>query len=105
MSSMVRKYFTAVVCPFTADGDIDEPGYRRLIQYYLQPRFLPVGGLLVNPAAGEIRVLGSPMRLSETPASQRTPPPTLGQNTDAVLRGDIGLDSDALDELRADGVI
>jgi crotonobetainyl-CoA:carnitine CoA-transferase CaiB-like acyl-CoA transferase len=58
-----------------------------------------------HPAAGEIRVLGSPMRLSETPASQRTPPPTLGQNTDAVLRGDIGLDSDALDELRADGVI
>jgi len=58
-----------------------------------------------HPAAGDIRVLGSPLRLSETPASQRTPPPTLGQHTDAVLRGDIGLDAGALDELRADGVI
>lgn len=57
MSSIAQKYYTAVVCPFTADGDIDEPGYRHLIQYYLQPRFLPVGGLLVNPAAGEVHYL------------------------------------------------
>jgi crotonobetainyl-CoA:carnitine CoA-transferase CaiB-like acyl-CoA transferase len=58
-----------------------------------------------HPAAGDIRVLGSPMRLSDTPASQRTPPPTLGQHTDAVLRGDVGLGADAVDELRAAGVI
>jgi dihydrodipicolinate synthase/N-acetylneuraminate lyase len=58
MSSIARKYFTAVVCPFDADGAIDEAGYRRLIRYYVQePRFLPVGGLIVNPAAGEIHYL------------------------------------------------
>jgi formyl-CoA transferase len=58
-----------------------------------------------HPAAGEIRVLGSPLRLSDTPASQRTAPPTLGQHTDAVLRKDLGLSPDAVDDLRASGVI
>jgi crotonobetainyl-CoA:carnitine CoA-transferase CaiB-like acyl-CoA transferase len=58
-----------------------------------------------HPAAGKIRVLGSPLRLSDTPASQRTAPPTLGQHTDAVLRKDLGLSPDAVDDLRASGVI
>jgi formyl-CoA transferase len=58
-----------------------------------------------HPAAGTIRVLGSPLHLSDTPASQRTAPPTLGQHTDAVLRNDLGLSPDAVDDLRAGGVI
>jgi crotonobetainyl-CoA:carnitine CoA-transferase CaiB-like acyl-CoA transferase len=58
-----------------------------------------------HPTAGDIRVLGSPLKLSDTPATQRTPPPTLGQHTDGVLQGDLGLTRDAIDELRAGGVI
>jgi crotonobetainyl-CoA:carnitine CoA-transferase CaiB-like acyl-CoA transferase len=58
-----------------------------------------------HPAAGDIRVLGSPLKLSETPASQRTAPPTLGQHTDSVLRNDVGLSADDIVELRAGGVI
>lgn len=54
MASIARRYFTALVCPFTDDGAVDEAGYRRLIRYYLQPRFAAVGGLIVNPEAGEI---------------------------------------------------
>jgi formyl-CoA transferase/CoA:oxalate CoA-transferase len=41
---------------------------------------------LEHSAAGAIRVLGVPIKLSETPGSVRTPPPTLGQHTDAILR-------------------
>ena len=41
---------------------------------------------LEHASAGTIKVLGTPLKLSETPATVRTPPPTLGQHTDAVLR-------------------
>jgi crotonobetainyl-CoA:carnitine CoA-transferase CaiB-like acyl-CoA transferase len=58
-----------------------------------------------HPTAGDIRVLGSPLKLSDTPATQRTPPPTLGQHTDSILLRDLGLTRDAIDELRAGGVI
>ena len=38
-----------------------------------------------HPAWGVIRQVGLPFRLSRTPATIRTPPPLLGQDTDAVL--------------------
>jgi crotonobetainyl-CoA:carnitine CoA-transferase CaiB-like acyl-CoA transferase len=58
-----------------------------------------------HEAAGEIRVLGTPIKLSDTPAAMRAAPPTLGQHTDAVLAQDIGVDVDAIGRLRAAGVI
>jgi crotonobetainyl-CoA:carnitine CoA-transferase CaiB-like acyl-CoA transferase len=58
-----------------------------------------------HPVAGDIRVLGSPMKLSDTPAAVRTAPPTLGQHTDAVLQHDLGLEYEAIGQLRATGVI
>jgi crotonobetainyl-CoA:carnitine CoA-transferase CaiB-like acyl-CoA transferase len=60
---------------------------------------------MTHPTAGVIRVLGSPLKLSDTPATQRTPPPTLGQHTESVLQRDLGLTPNAIDELRAGGVI
>ncbi|MEO8437785.1 MAG: CoA transferase [Chloroflexota bacterium] len=38
-----------------------------------------------HPAWGVIRQVGIPFDLSATPASIRTPPPTLGQDTEAIL--------------------
>jgi crotonobetainyl-CoA:carnitine CoA-transferase CaiB-like acyl-CoA transferase len=55
---------------------------------------------LEHVSAGGIRVLGSPLKLSETPASVRTPPPALGQHTDAVLR-EIGMSESDIASLRA----
>jgi len=60
---------------------------------------------MTHPTAGPIRVLGSPLKLSDTPATQRTPPPTLGQHTEIVLQQDLGLTAAAIQELRAGGVI
>jgi len=55
---------------------------------------------LEHVSAGGIRVLGSPLKLSGTPASVRTPPPALGQHTDAVLR-EIGMSDSDIASLRA----
>jgi crotonobetainyl-CoA:carnitine CoA-transferase CaiB-like acyl-CoA transferase len=41
----------------------------------------------VHPAWGVMRQVGVPFQLSETPASIRTPPPTLGEHTDEILAG------------------
>jgi crotonobetainyl-CoA:carnitine CoA-transferase CaiB-like acyl-CoA transferase len=41
---------------------------------------------LEHVAAGPIRVLGTPLKFSDTPAAIRKPPPALGQHTAAVLR-------------------
>jgi formyl-CoA transferase/CoA:oxalate CoA-transferase len=46
---------------------------------------------LDHATAGPIRVLGTPLKLSDTPAAVRTPPPTLGQHTLAILKNDVGL--------------
>jgi crotonobetainyl-CoA:carnitine CoA-transferase CaiB-like acyl-CoA transferase len=50
-----------------------------------------------HAAAGTLKVLGVPIKLSETPGSVRTAPPTLGQHTAQVL-AEIGM---GLDELEA----
>jgi formyl-CoA transferase/CoA:oxalate CoA-transferase len=53
-----------------------------------------------HPTAGDIRVLGTPVKLSETPGDVRFAPPTLGQHTEAILREDLGLSTDEIRELR-----
>jgi crotonobetainyl-CoA:carnitine CoA-transferase CaiB-like acyl-CoA transferase len=59
---------------------------------------------LEHVAAGTIRVLGTPLKLSATPASIRTPPPALGQHTDAIL-ADAGLNATEIAALRHAGVV
>jgi crotonobetainyl-CoA:carnitine CoA-transferase CaiB-like acyl-CoA transferase len=56
---------------------------------------------LEHATAGAIRVLGTPLKLSDTPATVRTPPPTLGQHTVKILREDVGLSDAEIDALTA----
>ena len=57
-----------------------------------------------HPTVGRVKVISSPVKLSETPASVRTAPPVLGQHTEALL-GELGYDRESIDGLRAAGVI
>lgn len=69
---------------------------------------LKARGMIVHlrhPKAGDIRVMGVPIRLHGTPGAATTPPPALGQHTDAILRRVLKLNPAAIRTLRADGVV
>ena len=57
------------------------------------------------PPGETVKVIANPVRLSETPADYRLPPPVLGQHTDEVLKQALGLDDAKLAALRDKGVI
>ena len=57
-----------------------------------------------HPVWGVIRQVGIPFHLSETPASIRTLPPTLGQHTDEIL-AELGHSPPEIESLRARGVV
>ena len=58
-----------------------------------------------HPRAGKVRMVGAPVRLSETPGSVRSPAPTLGEHTDEVLRDVLGLPAADISALRSSGAI
>jgi crotonobetainyl-CoA:carnitine CoA-transferase CaiB-like acyl-CoA transferase len=65
-------------------------------------------GVLVemeHPRAGKVKMVGAPVRLSETPGSVRTPSPMLGEHTAEVLRELLGMSPEAVAALREQGVI
>lgn len=57
MIDLAHRFYAAMVVPFDSQGRVDEPAYRELIQYYMQEPFRSVGGLIVNPEAGEVYYL------------------------------------------------
>jgi crotonobetainyl-CoA:carnitine CoA-transferase CaiB-like acyl-CoA transferase len=60
---------------------------------------------LEHATIGPLRMLGLPVKLSNTPGSIRAVPPRLGEHTDAVLRCDAGVDADTIARLRAANVV
>jgi formyl-CoA transferase/CoA:oxalate CoA-transferase len=58
-----------------------------------------------HAAIGDLKVLGVPVKLSDTPGAVRTAPPRLGQHTDAVLERDLGLGPSTIARLRQNGVV
>jgi crotonobetainyl-CoA:carnitine CoA-transferase CaiB-like acyl-CoA transferase len=58
-----------------------------------------------HPQHGKTRVVGMPVKLSETPGSVRDPAPELGQHTEELLVDLLGYDWDRIGELRRRGVI
>ncbi len=60
---------------------------------------------LQHPLAGRVASVANPIRLSRTPIEHERAPPTLGQDTDAILQQWLGLDAEALARLRAAGTV
>ena len=57
-----------------------------------------------HPSAGEVRQLGSPMRLSETPTRRERAAPLFGEDSEAVLR-ELGYGDDDIARIVAAGVV
>jgi crotonobetainyl-CoA:carnitine CoA-transferase CaiB-like acyl-CoA transferase len=58
-----------------------------------------------HPRAGKVRMVGVPIRLSETPGAVRTPAPMLGEHTVEILEKLLGLGAEEIASLRSAGVI
>jgi succinate--hydroxymethylglutarate CoA-transferase len=58
-----------------------------------------------HPVIGTLKMLGIPFKFSDTACSVRRPPPTLGQHSDEVLAKELGLDQQAIAQLRQEKVI
>jgi crotonobetainyl-CoA:carnitine CoA-transferase CaiB-like acyl-CoA transferase len=57
-----------------------------------------------HPAEGEIRGLGIPVKLGDTPGQIRRPAPLLGEHTDELLAG-LGYSAPEIDALREQGAV
>ena len=81
-------------------------GVRDLEQVFTDPQVLERAMVVAldHPAAGAIRQLGVPVKMGGTPGAVRTPPPTLGQHTAAIL-GELGIGDAEAARLRAAGAI
>ena len=58
-----------------------------------------------HPKVGKFKVVGSPLKLSETPVEYRIPPPLLGEHTEEVLRTVLEYDKETIVRLREAKVI
>jgi crotonobetainyl-CoA:carnitine CoA-transferase CaiB-like acyl-CoA transferase len=65
-------------------------------------------GLIValeHAVQGTVRVVASPLRLSETPVRYALPPPLAGEHTEEILAKRLSLSRDEIDALRTQEVI
>jgi crotonobetainyl-CoA:carnitine CoA-transferase CaiB-like acyl-CoA transferase len=60
---------------------------------------------LPHPVAGEVPLIGSPMKFSGTPIRHEIPPPVLGQHSEEILRSMLGMNAEDVEKLRAAGAI
>ena len=58
-----------------------------------------------HPAAGTVRLVNSPLKLSRTPVEIRRHPPLLGEHTEEILMDLLGRSAEQVEELRVEGVI
>ncbi len=79
----------------------------KLSEVFADPQVVARGMVreMAHDAGVNVKIIANPVRLSETPADYRVPPPLLGAHTEQVLTGLLGLDAARIAALRAGGAI
>jgi len=97
-----QEWFKALI----RDGVPCGPVYT-MSDIFNDPQVLHRGMLLelTHRTAGKVRLIGSPMKFSETPVHVKTAPPLLGESTAEVLKGLLNYSDEDIKKLRADGAI
>jgi crotonobetainyl-CoA:carnitine CoA-transferase CaiB-like acyl-CoA transferase len=83
-------------------------GRIRTVAEVCESAHLKARGMIVtlpHPKAGDLRVLGVPIRLHATPGQASAAPPLLGQHTERVLRTVLGVGKADVARLRKSGVV
>ena len=88
------------------DAGVPCGGVRDLDQLFSDPQIIERAMVVAldHPAAGLIRQLGVPIKLGETPGAVRTPPPLLGEHTEAILK-ELGRSVEEVEQLKQSGAI
>ncbi|MFL6662892.1 MAG: CaiB/BaiF CoA transferase family protein [Rhizobacter sp.] len=58
-----------------------------------------------HPLSGTLRVVGNPLKFSDTPLEYKRPPPLLGEHTAEILRDVLGIDAAGIERLVQQGVV
>jgi crotonobetainyl-CoA:carnitine CoA-transferase CaiB-like acyl-CoA transferase len=53
-----------------------------------------------HPVAGSMKVVGLPIKLSQTPATIKTPAPLLGQHTNEILQEVLSYSKETIEHLK-----
>ncbi len=107
LEPVMRRHTTTWWVDRLEEWKIGGAPINRLSEVFADPHVQARGMVMKmpHPEAGEVTLLGSPFKLSETPPDFRLPPPDIGQHTDEILGDRLGLDEAALAGLRERGVI
>ena len=99
-SDELVEMVNSVGCPIAKYNDLPEVWEDPQVKY----RHLKVH--LDHPVGGGVDLIGSPLaQMSATPATIRTPPPTMGQHNVELLREELGYSDETIADLRARKVI
>ncbi len=60
---------------------------------------------ITHPVAGPLALIANPLRFSETPVGDYTPPPDLGEHSDEVLSRLLGIGAVEVEKLRSEGIV
>ena len=60
---------------------------------------------MAHGSGATVKVIANPVKLSATPPTYRSAPPVLGEHTEAVLSGILGMGAAEIEELRAKGIL
>jgi formyl-CoA transferase len=97
LKKTTREWIEALEAAGVPSGPIND-----LKQVFEEPQAVARG---LRMQLGNVSLVRSPMRFSETPVEHSAPPPILGQHTDEVLRGLLGKSEGEVARLRSEGII